>query len=224
MENSNVLQVFFKNSVVIISLTTALLYFHGYADYSGTLNYWGVPIEMFPLTTEHAIVQGVNVYMAYAMKGMKYVGLGLLYVTAVYGLVFVLLGNGPRRVIKSYLGKIDSNEELKGRTALAASFFQFLFNALVVILVLLMFWKMTYVFRIGGANRSQHFHEIVSNKDVKVDNFELARVEYDGDKDGPRVVEGYVIISSEKNIAFYSKGKVILLPQSKVHSIEFLEK
>jgi len=101
-ETESALQSILKNSAVLITLTTALLYFHGRAFYSGYLSYWGLSLDLFPLTTEKALIQGVSVYINLGFENFRYFVWGLLYVGFIYLLTFFLLFNGPRQIVQNW--------------------------------------------------------------------------------------------------------------------------
>lgn len=50
-ENNDTMQRLLANSAIILTVITAVLYFHGRNLYGGYLAYWGLGSDLFPIST-----------------------------------------------------------------------------------------------------------------------------------------------------------------------------
>lgn len=223
-ESKSSLQLLLKNSAVVITLSTALLYFHGHAYYSSYLSYWGLSLDIFPLTTEDALVQGVYLYFVLALKNLKVFGWAIGYVFCVYLLTFFLLFDGPRKLAQKWGLRGKAILEDTDHQQWSNSAFDMVVKIATVVMIVCLFAVLTATAIDNGVAWAKRNHQkVLAGKD-EPKPFEKALVTYQDADAKVRVFEGALLKSSVGHVAFYTRGEVLVLPQVRVISIRLPEK
>lgn len=223
IESKNALQSILKNSAVIITLTTALLYFHGRAFYSGYISYWGLSEGLFPLSTENALTHGVLVYIILLAENISIFGWVLGYVVLIYLLAYFLLCDGPRRFVQRWFKKRESKSKQSPHSEFQKSAVTIFFNTCVAVSIILIFLGITSKARSNGSALSEEYHQKVLSGKLDTKPFEKAIITYLDAANKIITIEGFILNVSSSHSAFYTQGEVIILSQDRIVTIRLPE-
>jgi hypothetical protein len=216
----DIIQNFLFNPVVIITILTAVLYFHGQALYSGYLSYWGLDTQTFPLPFEETLTHGAWTYLFLGVDKWQYLAMLALFFLASYGVAFLVAFKRPMSFVLTIIGTKKINDvQKKVVTEITDRFL--LFN-LVLVFVLVVFLTSIWSVQKGKALAEANHENIHADTEAHKP-FKSVTISYMGEKNEPTSATGTLIQSSSSMFALHTDNDdVLLVPASRVISIRHL--
>lgn len=211
------IQKFLLNPTLILALTTALLYFHGQASYSGYISYWGINPRVMPLSFEETLVDGALNYLFLGLDHWKYLAVLVIPVFMMYALVFLLLSKRPALLIYNLIHTRRLNDGQKALLGEAADRFS-QFGLLLGIIVLILLTSILSVQK--GKARAAADHQKIHNSAEATKPFKKVTIRYSGEQNRPSTVSGSLIESTASMFALHTDSDdILLIPASRLISI-----
>lgn len=215
----NTLQKLFTHSAVIVSIITALLYFHGRSLYDGYLSYWGLS-GLFSISTEDALFNGVWTYLLLGAENWKYLLAPFLYIAALYLLLFVLFFKKPlsliRRLIRSKrLDYFNDHQKM-----VVGDFFSNFEKVLYVLLGIFCFLLISLSAITRGKQLAEKIHQQILAGTLEKKPFGAATVVFRDEQERVARLSGYPVVSSNELYAIATRDGVKVIPFSRILSIQ----
>lgn len=208
-----------SNSALIVTLVTALLYFHGRSFHDGYLAYWGLS-GLFSITTENAIFSGVWTYLLLGVENWKYVLAPFLYVAALYLLMFILFSKRPLSIIRRLIESKRLDYFNEHQRMVAGEFFSGFEKVLYVLLSILCFLLITLSASTKGKELAAITHQRILSGTLEKKPFDTATVVFRDEQDRVARLSGYHIANSPELYALCTKDGVQVIPFSRILSIQ----
>lgn len=216
------MQRLLANSAIILTVITAVLYFHGRNLYGGYLAYWGLGSDLFPISTEDTLMHGVNAYVWAGVEGWIYLAGIALFVIALYIVIFLLCYERPmalfRRAAKTEV--VNANQKW-----VVAELMTFLERMFLAILAVLLFILLTGFAHNKGHQIAEDLHKkMVASKPLTRNQFEKISLVSQDNTGERETVSGYRLATSSTLCALYTQDGVRVLPIAKVVSMRIAER
>lgn len=218
--DGNTLQKILSNSAVIVTIVTALLYFHGRSLYQGYLSYWGLNTDLFPISTADALFNGVYTYLVLGLENWQYLLSPLLYALILYVLLFLLCFKKPfsfvQRLARSKRFDIfnDNQREIVGD--FFAGFLKISFTLLTVVCFLMV----TFLSSERGKKSAEKAHQMLASGIQESKEFTETSVVYRDEQEQVTRITGYHIASSPALYAICNREGVQVIPFSRIISVQ----
>jgi hypothetical protein len=221
-ENNDAMQRILTNSAIFLTVITAVLYFHGRNLYGGYLSYWGLGSELFPIPTEDALMHGINTYVWVGVEGWRYLTGVVLYIVALYMVVFLLCHKRPMALIRKAVKTTVINGNQKIVLGVLMNFVE---RTFLVLLVVLLFILLTGFAQKKGHRVAEDRHKkMMAGQPLSQNKFEKVSIVCQGEAGRNETVSGYRLAASSTLCALYTEDGVRVLPLSKIASMRISER
>lgn len=208
-----------SHSAAIVTLVTALLYFHGRNLHEGYLSYWGLG-SLFSISSEDALFNGVWTYLLLGVENWKYALVPFLYFAALYLMLFVLFSKRPLSIIRRLIESKRLDYFNDHQKVIAGEFFSGFEKVLYVLLSILCFLLITFSASKKGKELAAITHQRILAGTLEQKPFGAASVVFRDEQDRVARLSGYQIASSTELYALCTKDGVQIIPFSRILSIQ----
>lgn len=216
-------QQFLKHSAIIITILAAVTYFHGRALYSGYLSYWGLTPDLFPRASEATMIDGVYVYHLFSFDHWHYILGALAFLPVFYLVLYFLFFEKPFSLIRGLLPKNNTNKLKQVRGEILEELITIVGKIALVILLFLSPFVVSQIASEKGRKIAEVEHRKIAAGDITKVRFKQANIVYRYDNTQQKNASGYLLTNSETLCAFYTDAGVLVLPFSRITSIQFVE-
>lgn len=218
--DGNAFQKILSNSAVIVTIVTALLYFHGRSLYQGYLSYWGLSTDIFPISTEDALFHGVYAYLLLGLEKLKYLLLPLLYTLFLYILLFLFCLNKQFFFIQRLIDSKRFDVFNKRQKELISDFTTGIQKISITILAVFCFLLVTLLSSEKGKSVAEKDHQKVTARNQAPKEFRKTSVFFHDEENRITRITGHHIASSPLFCAIDTREGVQVIPFSRIILIQ----